>query len=290
MAEQGNVPEEDKPGTEPAAQGEAHPGGENGGGGISRRALLGGAGVGVGGLIVGGVVGYAAGDSGSDGDGGSAEATEELNALAQSEANTLEAVLERLLPSDETGPGAKEANVLRYIDRSLAGELDMFHGPYVQALAAIDAYALARYGGEFANLGAEDQDAVLTDMAEGKAQSFKPTEKAIEAYAQAEFGSAAVDLEEDDREAALDYLESYDVGFTPDSAAVFEMLRTHAIQGMFGDPAHGGNVGFVGWELVRFPGPRLAITSEEQALDAVPENRFESTYDNNLFKNTTVET
>ena len=43
-------------------------------------------------------------------------------------------------------------------------------------------------------------------------------------------------------------------GFTPSSQGVFTMILTHAIQGMFGDPAHGGNVGFVGWKLVGFPG------------------------------------
>ena len=31
--------------------------------------------------------------------------------------------------------------------------------------------------------------------------------------------------------------------FSPNAKAVFEMIRTHALQGMFGDPAHGGNVG-----------------------------------------------
>ena len=62
-----------------------------------------------------------------------------LGVLSPSQAQTLEAVLERLLPTDATGPGAEEANVLRYIDWSLAGDLSMFVGPYTSAIAAIDA-------------------------------------------------------------------------------------------------------------------------------------------------------
>ena len=37
---------------------------------------------------------------------------EQLKALTAAEAATLEAILERLIPSDATGPGAKEAGVI----------------------------------------------------------------------------------------------------------------------------------------------------------------------------------
>ena len=48
------------------------------------------------------------------------------------------------------------------------------------------------------------------------------------------------------------------------------MFRTHAVQGMFGDPAHGGNTNLVGWKLVRFPGPRLVISARDQRLNVKP--------------------
>ena len=172
----------------------------------------------------------------------------QLKALTPAEATTLEAILERLLPTDATGSGAKEANVLRYIDWSLAGDLHMFKGPYAQALAAVDAYAHSKHGAAFASLSAASQDAVLTEMETGKA-----------------------------------------TGFAPSSVAVFTMIRTHAVQGMFGDPAHGGNVGFAGWKLVRFPGPRLIVDAHDQALDTVPKNHLASTYSQSLFKHTKVD-
>jgi gluconate 2-dehydrogenase gamma chain len=168
----------------------------------------------------------------------------QLKALTAAEATTLEAVLERLIPTDATGPGAKEANVLRYVDWALAGELSLFRDPYSAALAALDAYSVSTQGAQFASLSAAQQDAVLTAMDKNTATGFQPSAK-----------------------------------------AVFEMIRGHAVQGMFGDPAHGGNVGFVGWDLVRFPGPRLKVSAHDQKLDVVPTTKVrKSTYDYALWK------
>ncbi len=73
------------------------------------------------------------------------------------------------------------------------------------------------------------------------------------------------------------------MGSSPNAKAVFEMIRTHAMQGMFGDPEHGGNVGFVGWKLVRFPGPRLVISAADQRLNVVPRASLKSAYSIPLF-------
>jgi gluconate 2-dehydrogenase gamma chain len=174
-----------------------------------------------------------------------AAASDALKALTAAEATTLDAVMQRLFPTDASGAGAKEANVLRYIDWSLAGDLSVFRGPYASAIASIDAYATATYGAAFAALTPVQQDQVLSSMEAGTA-----------------------------------------TGFAPSSSAVFEMIRTHAVQGMFGDPAHGGNVGFVGWNLVRFPGPRLVVSNHDQRLDVVPKKALKSAYQLALFKNT----
>ena len=50
---------------------------------------------------------------------------QQMKALSPGEAATIGAVCDRLIPSDSTGPGAREANVIRYIDRALAGDLAM---------------------------------------------------------------------------------------------------------------------------------------------------------------------
>ena len=57
-------------------------------------------------------------------------------------------------------------------------------------------------------------------------------------------------------------------GFTGSSGAFFGMVRTHTLQGTFGDPYYGGNANFVGWDLIGYPGIRLNVTSEDQRLGA----------------------
>ena len=168
---------------------------------------------------------------------------QQLKALSPSESATISAVCDRLIPSDSTGPGAREANVVRYIDRALAGDLAPFRGAYTAAVVALDAYSQSKYGAAFAALSTTQQDAVLTDMDLNRA-----------------------------------------TGFAPNAKAVFEMIRTHTVQGMFGDPAHGGNTNFIGWKLVRFPGPRFVISARDQRLDVVPRQNLRSTYSMPLFR------
>jgi Gluconate 2-dehydrogenase subunit 3 len=48
---------------------------------------------------------------------------EALETLTATEADTLEAIVACLIPSDENGPGATEARAAHYIDRALIGPL-----------------------------------------------------------------------------------------------------------------------------------------------------------------------
>ena len=48
----------------------------------------------------------------------------------------------------------------------------------------------------------------------------------------------------------------------------FALLLEHTRQGMFGDPIHGGNKDFAGWDLIGYPGVKLVWTAEEQAINA----------------------
>jgi gluconate 2-dehydrogenase gamma chain len=99
------------------------------------------------------------------------EALETLTAL---EADALEAIVARLIPADENGPGAAEAGAAHYIDRALAGPLRNFRDAYVSGLAAVDAHAFASKGATFARLSQNAQDAVLTDMEKNTATGFTP--------------------------------------------------------------------------------------------------------------------
>jgi gluconate 2-dehydrogenase gamma chain len=107
----------------------------------------------------------------------SAAATAQLEALetlTAAEADTLEAIVARLIPSDENGPGATEARAAHYIDRALTGPLRSSREAYADGLAAIDAHAQSKKGAAFARLSAPDQDAILTDMEKNVATGFMP--------------------------------------------------------------------------------------------------------------------
>jgi gluconate 2-dehydrogenase gamma chain len=162
--------------------------------------------------------------------------------LSAAEAETLEAITARLIPSDANGPGALEAQAARYIDRALGGALASSHDAYRSGLAAIDGYARLSKGSPFAKLSAADQDAILRDM-EGNAAS----------------------------------------GFVPDAATFFNLVRAHTIQGTFCDPYYGGNTDFVGWDLIGYPGVRLAVTPNEQRLDPRLTPTHRSAYEHAMF-------
>jgi gluconate 2-dehydrogenase gamma chain len=97
---------------------------------------------------------------------------EPLEALTAAEADVLEAVCARLIPTDENGPGAAEARAAHYIDRALAGFLAPSRQAYATGLAAIDRHAVKLHSLPFAKLSAADQDAVLTDIEGGKADGL----------------------------------------------------------------------------------------------------------------------
>ena len=167
---------------------------------------------------------------------------EALETLNTTEANTLEAMVARLIPSDESGPGAVEARAAHYIDRALGGALASSREAYRSGLGAVDSYARTSKGAPFAQLSTKDQDTVLSEMEKNVA-----------------------------------------VGFTPDASTFFNLVRTHTIQGTFCDPYYGGNANFVGWDLIGYPGVRLAVTGNDQRLDSHLTPTHRSAYDYAMF-------
>ena len=163
-----------------------------------------------------------------------AAAGEALMSLTRDEADTVRAIVARLIPSDQNGPGALEARADRYIDRALAGALKASRAAYSAGLADINARAQALKGNAFVRLAPVDQDAVLIAVQQGSAQFFN-------------------------------------------------LIRTHTIQGTFGDPFYGGNENFIGWDLLGYPGARTAVSAEMQRMDRKPEPSRKSAYDYGMF-------
>ncbi len=149
--------------------------------------------------------------------------------LTARETEILSAMIDRLIPSDDLGPGALDAGVVRYIDRALSEAESDAADAYRAGLAALDTYSRYTRGGPFIDLSTVDQDSVLIDVQIGAATGAG-------------------------------------VGFVGGSGSFFNMVKSHTWQGMFGDPQYGGNVNFVGWDLLDYPGVRLGVSPEEQRL------------------------
>jgi gluconate 2-dehydrogenase gamma chain len=180
-----------------------------------------------------------------------AAARDALETLTAAESDTLEAMVARIIPTDANGPGAKEARAARYIDRGLGGALAGSREAYRAGLSALDRYARESRGKAFHELSPTDQDSVLMDV---------------------ESGSATPGI------------------FAGSSATFFNLVRTHTLQGTFGDPFYGGNANFVGWDLIGYPGVRTMVTVADQQLmerNALKPNH-RSAYDTEMFNKATV--
>lgn len=97
---------------------------------------------------------------------------EALEHLTAAEGDLLDAMLARLIPNDELGPGAREARVIHYIDRALGSALANSRQSYANGLASLDKYAQVSRGKGFLQLGPRDQDSVLIDVETGTATGF----------------------------------------------------------------------------------------------------------------------
>jgi gluconate 2-dehydrogenase alpha chain len=144
--------------------------------------------------------------------------------LNAQEARTAAAFFERLFPADENGPGANEIGVLDYVDLALAGAYADKLETYRLGLAALDRASRQRFGSEFADCSAEQQD------------------KLIRALEQSE-------------------LPTFDA---PDQNRFLHLLLAHCQEGLFADPLHGGNRDKLGWRTLGHPGICLRNTQEEQ--------------------------
>lgn len=146
-----------------------------------------------------------------------------LRFFSQTEARIVAAAASRIFPSDEMGPGAREAGVAVYIDRQLAG-------PWGR-----DRYRYTR--------GPFDEQAPAEFGYQGKA-----TPRQI--YRQGLQGLRSFDrLKDGEQDEKLKQIEA---------TLFFSLLRQNTIEGMFCDPMHGGNIDMVGWQLIGFPGPRMS--------------------------------
>jgi gluconate 2-dehydrogenase gamma chain len=98
---------------------------------------------------------------------------------------------------------------------------------------------------------------------------------AIDRAAQQTFGAVFAKLAPPQQDAVLRELQE-----TP----FFNLVRGHTLQGTFCDPIYGGNASFVGWDLIGYPGVRLAVSAAEQNLSTPATQTHTSAYDSGMFE------
>ena len=157
--------------------------------------------------------------------------------LTPPEIRFLDAAAERLIPSDDLGPGGKEAGVSCYIDRQLSSVWGTHgrnyrSGPWLEGTAEqgfqsrltpqeiyrvgireINDYCRAQHDKLFDQLPAATQDQILQALEKGKVELPSLSSKLF-----------------------------------------FDLLWRNTEEGYFADPMYGGNRGKVGWKLIGFPG------------------------------------
>ena len=189
------------------------------------------------------------------------------------EAETVEALTARILPGSADDPGAREAGVVYYIDRSLGGadlgySLKTYtQGPFpvvteepvsVQAASSRDIYDYASVAADL--IGRYGYQSVLSPQ-----EIYRRGLAFLDTYTQGEFESDFVDLTEEQQDQVLTAMdEETATGFEgPSAKAFFTQLRNDTIEGMFSDPMYGGNRDLIGWKLIGYPGAQRFYTPDD---------------------------
>lgn len=154
----------------------------------------------------------------------------------ETEAKTVAAMAERIVPGGPDGPGATDADVIIYIDRALAGYGRHLQRLYRRGVAAVNHLAAEMYKGKIlTELAVTEQDRLLAKLADWV---FAPTKN--DAHRRPENWTLLAEF--------------------------FGAVRLHTIEGMFCDPMYGGNRDCAGWKLIGFPGAQWGYSAEQMKL------------------------
>ncbi len=118
-------------------------------------------------------------------------------------------------------------------------------------------------------------DRSLADYLAAEKMTFLDGLGALDSYARSSQGQAFAELAPDKRDAVLMAIDSNQV---PNLRGFFNRVRRLTLEGMFSDPYYGGNRNFAGWDLIRYPGVRLAVAPEDQSMKAPPKPSRKGAY------------
>jgi gluconate 2-dehydrogenase gamma chain len=148
----------------------------------------------------------------------SARASLQWRFFTDTEARLVGAIVEQIIPTDQD-PGARDAGVVNYIDKQLAGFFRNHAETYRQCLIGVQQTSQALFKNDFETLAWDDQTAVLKALESGQVKE--------------------------------------DAWKNQSSRNFFEMVRQHTMQGFYGSPRHGGNKGFASFKMIGLDVPPI---------------------------------
>ena len=160
--------------------------------------------------------------------------------FTEDEAAFIDAAVERLIPDDEHGPGARALGSTIFIDRQLAGSYGRAARWYMQ-------------GPWDKGSGTQGYQLRLTP-----AQLYRAAIKAIDEHCRAQFGGKRfAELSPDMQDGLLQQMEDGKLDLPGvDAQIFFEQLLQNNMEGFFADPLYGGNKDMQAWKMIGFPGAR----------------------------------
>ena len=156
------------------------------------------------------------------------------------EAVAVEALVDRLIPSDDLSPGGKDAGIAVYIDAQLSGDFGKDTGLYMQP--------------PFADgLPGQGPQSPLTP-----AQRYRKSLAALDQYCRsAHLSKVFADIQPAEQDKISPPMEAGTLQWRGvNSKAFFQLLWQNTKEGFFADPVYGGNRHMVGWKMLGFPGAR----------------------------------
>ena len=174
--------------------------------------------------------------------------------LLTPEIQFLEAAVEHLIPTDELSPGAKDAGVVVYLDRQLAGTWGV-HGRQYRGGPWLDGTPQQGYQSRFT-----PQEVYRIGIRE------------INQHCQATAGRPFAQMPAADQLRVLEQLEKDEIPLpSMSSKFFFDLLWRGTEEGYFADPIYGGNRDKIGWKLLGFPG---VPSGQYRELSVSPEPYF----------------
>ncbi len=179
----------------------------------------------------------------------------------------VESIAETIIPTDSTGPGAKEAGVIYFIDRMLAGNYGKggnyyLQGPFVLPQTGAVTVEGAVYPSTQKAPITYSGGTITPRLQAGTAYQYAFNPRAfwrnglvyLDGYSKSAYGDSFENLSLDKRTQILqDLFDNKPTNFMgPTPAEFFNESHDMVTAGFWADPLHGGNIGMVGWKLLAF--------------------------------------